>query len=59
MHGYLVMKWLSPVQIFIFSSMGQYMQWADRVPNVGFVMYHIGGALSLDVSVYFIEDCST
>ena len=39
--SYLVMKWLTPAHIFILSPMGQYVQWVDRVQNVGFVMYHV------------------
>ena len=59
MHSYLIMQRLSSTHIFIFSSMGQYMQRADHVQNVVFVMYHIGGALSLGVRLFFTEDNTT
>ena len=38
---------------------GHYIQCADHVQNVVFVMYHIGGSLSLGVRLYLTEDNTT
>ena len=40
-YSYLVMKWFSRVHIFILSSMEQFVQWADHVQHVGFVLCNV------------------